>query len=264
MRKYTKIISLISLLAMLIALNPVLAKDNKTQNPLPEQAGVYDVPNHPELKVRVFVHRAKPGPTPSPTLTCNIADTDSAAVVGPAGWRLPTNFSYYLNTSSVPSSVGGGNWAIITQNSFNAWTSWSTGHTATYLGTTSINRAVRDNKNIISWGRASNSALAITYTWYNQTTSLAVETDTIMNQNYAWRWSNPATWAQPTGYTCAFTSSYDAQDILTHELGHWFGLNDHYTENYANNTMYGYGSQMETKKNTLSGGDVAGLKNIYN
>ncbi len=263
MRKYMKVISLVSLIAMLAALvafNPVLAKD-KADNALPEQDGVYDVPNHPGLKVRVFTHKAKPAPSPSYTLTCGLPDADSSAVIAPAGWKLPSSVDYYLNTSSVPSGVGGGNWLTIANNAFNAWVSQSAGHTVNYLGITSINRASRDNKNILSWGRASVSALAITYTWYDTTTGEAVEIDTIMNQKYVWKWSDPATWAEPA---CAYTNSYDAQNILTHELGHWFGLNDHYTADYANNTMYGYGNKMETKKDTLANGDIAGLQNIYN
>lgn len=269
MRKYVKVISLISLIAifgMLVAFSPVLAKNDKTDNALPEQDGVYDVPNHPELKVRVFVHKVKPAQTPqtpSYSLTCGLADADSFAVVAPAGWKLPLSFGYYLNISSVPAGVGSGNWQTIAQNSFTAWTSLSTGHTANYLGATSVNRAARDYKNILSWGRASNSALAVTYTWYYPSTGQAVETDTIMNQKYAWNWSNPVAWPLVPGETCAFTNSYDAQDILTHELGHWFGLNDHYTSDYANNTMYGYGGQKETKKDTLATGDATGLKNIY-
>jgi len=257
MRKYAKIISLISLVAMLAAFSPALAKNDKSENTLPEQDGVYDVPNHPELKMKVFVHRAKPAPAPQPSdsLTCGLADADSAAVPTPAGWRLPSNFGYYLNTSSVPASVGAAAWQTIAQNAFGAWTSLSTGHSANYAGITSVNRAARDNKNILSWGRVSNSALAITYTWYNTSTGEAVEIDTIMNQKYAWKWSN-----QPN---CAWTISYDAQNILTHELGHWFGLNDHYTADFADNTMYGYGSKMETKKDTLTQGDVMGVQNIY-
>jgi hypothetical protein len=261
MRKYVKVVAFVALFALLSSFGPVLAKDNKDADVLPEQDGVYDVPGHKELKMRVFVHKAKPAPTPAPSLVCGLADADSAAVVGPTGWRLPLNFGYYLNTAAVPSSVGGVNWQTIAQNSFGAWTNVSTGHSAQYLGVTSVNRASRDYRNILSWGRVSNSALAITYTWYNQTTGESMESDTIMNQRYGWKWSNPATWS--SGDVCAFANTYDAQDILTHEIGHWFGLVDHYTAEYADNTMYGYGSPMETKKDTITQGDAAGLLSVY-
>ena len=59
-------------------------------------------------------------------------------------------------------------------------------------------------------------------------------------------------------------NAYDAQEILTHELGHWMGLGDMYdAANYQNATMYGYGSKAEVKKDTLSTGDISGIGVIY-
>lgn len=261
MRKYIKIVSLVSLVAMLLALQPVFAKNDKSGDALPEQDGIYDVPKHPELKVRVFVHNSKPGkPTPPAPACVPVQDPDSEFVTAAADWHLPQDFTYYLNTSSVPSSVKGSNLETIAENAFGAWLSplgWGTNH---YLGITSVNKAAYDKQNIITWGRTSASALGVTYIWYNQFSGEAVEIDTVMNSRYAWTWSDPESW---TNGMCAFKNSYDAQDILTHELGHWFGLDDEYGAEYADNTMYGYGSQMETKKDTLSWGDVAGLQNIY-
>ena len=77
-----------------------------------------------------------------------------------------------------------------------------------------------------------------------------------MNKAYVWTWSGGTT-------DCAYTESYDAQNILTHEIGHWFGLDDEYTDEYIENTMYGYGSKWEVKKNTLTTGDINGLQAIY-
>jgi hypothetical protein len=41
------------------------------------------------------------------------------------------------------------------------------------------------------------------------------------------------------------------------------GLKDHYTADYADNTMYGYGSLGETKKDTLTTGDINGVLAKY-
>ena len=121
---------------------------------------------------------------------------------------------------------------------------------------TNVNRARYDGQNIIAWGRTNGSALAVTYTWFNQATGYVAEVDTIMNQKFSWFWN-------ATNNTCTEQNSYDAQNILTHELGHWMGLDDTYDSTYVNNTMYGYGSKGETKKDTLTTGDVSGVNAIY-
>lgn len=264
--------------------------DKEEYSTIPEEDGIYDVPGHPELKVKVFVHKARgakkprptprptpspsstpiptptatPVPTPSPTSTpaptpaCGLSDIDSTAPVGAAGWHLPTaSWSYKINTASVPSSVGSGNLATIAARSFGVWSAAS-GISFNQTGMTTANRANFDGQNIIAWGNTSASALAVTYTTYYTVSREVVDVDTIMNQMYPWSWAD-----QQTNLNCAYTNSYDAQDILTHELGHWMGLNDHYTTDYANNTMYGYGSTGEVFKDTLTTGDIAGINSIY-
>ena len=76
---------------------------------------------------------------------------------------------------------------------------------------------------------------------------------------FNWAWSD-----QTTNSNCAYSGIYDAQNILTHETGHWMGLDDTYTDEFTNNTMYGYGNTGEVKKDTLSSGDVNGVNSIYN
>ena len=111
-------------------------------------------------------------------------------------------------------------------------------------------------KNIISWGRTSGSALGVTYIRYFSSSGLAVDVDTIMNKKFLWRWANSS--------SCAYPDSYDAENILNHELGHWIGLNDEYSvANFQHATMYGSGAKGEVKKNTLSTGDASGASAIY-
>lgn len=257
-KKLFAIFAVVLIIVLGLSLSPSLAKNDKDGD-IPEQDGIYNVPGHPDMKVRVFVFKekpAKPGkPSPIPTLYCPLDDPNSLALVGPTGWELPDNWTYYINPSSVPSSVGGANLAEITVKSFKVWTDVS--HTSLiYGGTTSIYQKGYDGKSIIAWGRTSGSALAVTYTWYYPSTGMVAEVDTIMNLKFVWMWSGGTT-------ECAYTNSYDAQNILTHELGHWFGLNDYYAADYKEATMYGYGSKMETKKNTLTTGDIDGVEAIY-
>lgn len=260
-------IALITILVLVagLSLSPALAKNDKDSGDdeqiIPEQDGIYDVPGHSELKLKVIVHNAKdkPGTAVSPALTCNLSDSDSAAIVDPAGWHLPSVWTYNLNPSSVPSSVGSAELSTIANLAFGNWSGASKGKVTFKAGQSTTNTRARfDGKNIIVWGTTSNSALAVTYIWYYPSTGLAAEVDTIMNQRVAWSWTN-----QAISPNCANSNSYDSQDILTHELGHWMGLNDEYTNVYTNNTMYGYGSKGEVKKDTLTTGDISGILNIY-
>ncbi|MDP3975222.1 MAG: hypothetical protein Q8P88_02985 [Candidatus Jorgensenbacteria bacterium] len=248
---------------------------------LPEQAGNYSVPGNPHLKLRVFVYHGKPDnpgkpdgkgnpkpPPPPPSEVCEptvSADPDSNAVVNGAGWTLPSAWTYHLNVGSVPGSVGSANLATIAGNSFAAWLSAdpSVGQVVDVVrgSDTSMNRAQLDGENIVVWGRTSGSALAVSYVWYNTITHQAVEVDTIMNKKFSWEWSDPNTW--PAGQTCAYEGAYDAQNIMVHEFGHTFGLDDEYASAYTHNTMYGYGATSETKKDTLTSGDRVGVGVLY-
>ena len=261
MKKLFAIFVIVLIIVSGLSLTSVFAKNNKN-NDIPEQDGIYDVPGHPEMKVRVFVHKekpAKPGkPQPlTPTLTCGLDDFDSFAFVNNEAWHLPSTWTYNLNPNSVPGLVGGSNLFTIAENGFNVWENAINSSVDVVRGAdTTITRKALDGINIIAWGKASLGALGVTYIWYYPATGEVAELDTIMNKAYVWTWSGGTT-------DCAYTESYDAQNILTHEIGHWFGLDDHYTDAYRENTMYGYGSKMETKKNTLTTGDINGLQAIY-
>ncbi len=222
----------------------------------PEVSGIYSVPERSDLLARVFVHSHRPQAATQPVLVCD--DLDSTATVSGTGVRLPSgNWTYQLNLS-VPSSIGSVNLPTIATNAFTAIASPQAQVKFVRSQNTSVNRSRLDGKNIIAWGKTSPSALGVTYYWYYPSTGLIAETDTIMNTRFSWSWTNPSV------YACSQNAStYDAQDILTHELGHWLGLNDEYTSEFVDHTMYGYGSTGELKKNTLTTGDKYGLKAIY-
>jgi hypothetical protein len=261
MNKKVFFIAIVAILALAIGAGQVFAKNDKNADDewvAPEQDGTYDVPGHPGLKVRVFVHREKPAkPGPVSNLQCGLSDPDSSAPVAGAGWIIPDGTWKYRINPSAPSTISP-NLDAIVSNSFAAWMNTTdlknSGVNLQSGGTTSTNRAVYDGQNIIAWGRASASALGVTYIWYQG--GVAKELDTIMNNKFTWNWSGGST-------ACAYANVYDAQNILTHELGHWFGLDDHYTCDYADNTMYGYGSKGEVKKDTLTKGDISGINAIY-
>jgi hypothetical protein len=148
---------------------------NKPENlPLPEKPGIYEVPGRPELKLRVFIHPEKPQkpgkPTPTnPPYTCNEDDPNSSLLVNPAGWKLPSSWTYKINYLSVPSTIGKDNIERIVNNAFNEWLNAISYKVNVFNGgSTNISQAKLDNQNIISWGSAPASALAISYIWYNK------------------------------------------------------------------------------------------------
>ncbi len=256
---FVRLISLfLSCLLFLGALSfPVYAREDVGSNDsgIPEVDGDYRDPHDARVRVRVFVHKAKTD-TALGLTACD--DPDSTTTVGWAGWKLPAgNWTYRLNPSSVPSSVGASNLAIMADSGFNAWEAAQNKVNFVAGPATTKTRSSYDGQNIIAWGRTSGSALGVTYVRYYTATRLVVDVDTIMNKKFAWSWNGGL------ASTCGDPNTYDAQNILTHEQGHWLGLDDFYTADFVNNTMYGYGSKGETKKITLTSGDIAGAAAIY-
>lgn len=235
------------------------APDTSGAFEIPEKDGTYDEPGRPGVKVRVFVHKeAKPRirQLPAPSLVCGLADDDSSAVVAAAGWKLPSSWTYNLNPASAPLSVGPSNFSTIAANSFADWTGAVAGRVTVGRGAnTSKVRSAYDGQNIVAWGNAAAGTLGVTYIRYLSSSGLVVDVDTILNKKYPWSWANST--------TCADPNYYDAENILTHEIGHWFGLDDEYSADFVDATMFGYGRLGEVKKNTLTSGDIAGAVAIY-
>lgn len=55
----------------------------------------------------------------------------------------------------------------------------------------------------------------------------------------------------------------DLENIATHELGHSVGLDDLYSAECSQQTMYGYADYGETIKRSLEAGDIAGVQALY-
>ncbi len=96
--------------------------------------------------------------------------------------------------------------------------------------------------------------IAVTYIWGifggRPSNRELVEWDQIYNTYYQWSDSGQ-------------TGMMDFENIATHELGHSVGLGDLYTSDCSEETMYGYASYGETKKQTLELGDITGIKALY-
>lgn len=257
---------LLGFLTLLLVVVPsAMAKgrgeESESSGDVPEVEGDYPDPRNKDVRVRVFVHgqKDKERDAHRSTTILSCTNPDAVTMVSAAGWHLSGSTTYRLNVSSVPSSIGSGNLPTIVNNSFSAWAASVPGKVSFSRGPdTTVARSTLDWQNIVAWGRTNGNALGVTYIRYYTATKVVADVDTIINQKFQWRWTDPSTNA------CSlYADAYDAQDILTHEIGHWMGLNDEYSTIFADHTMYGYGAKGELKKNTLTTGDVLGALAIY-
>lgn len=95
------------------------------------------------------------------------------------------------------------------------------------------------------------NAIAVTIVWYNSFTKTLLEWDQVYDDvTFDWSASGEA-------------GKMDFDNIATHELGHAVGLADLYRGSCAEETMYGYAAEGETKKRTLNVGDITGTNLLY-
>jgi hypothetical protein len=115
-----------------------------------------------------------------------------------------------------------------------------------------------DYKNVITWRRLKPEIVAVATIWYYSATGEIVDADIKLNWGYKWGIDLDD---EGTEYT--LTDAFDIQNIVTHEAGHWSGLDDIYDTTYWAMTMYGYTGYGETIKISLEPGDIAGVQAVY-
>jgi hypothetical protein len=139
--------------------------------------------------------------------------------------------------------------AKVVTTSTNTWDEETSARVFFYKGETSATAGVRDGNNVVDWGQYSNNGvIAVTMIW--SIGNRIVETDLRMNTHYSWSLT-------------AEKEKMDIQSILTHEFGHWAGLNDLYKNKDYWLTMYGYANNGQDWKQTLGQGDINGLIAVY-
>ncbi len=158
-----------------------------------------------------------------------------------------TTINYYINPKN---KYGFSTTAVVDAITISAetWDTETAFQVFSYEGTTSRAAGKRDGYNVVSWGSYRRGVIAVTYIWYSGTKM--IETDCRMNTYYKWSLSGQA-------------GKMDVQNIMTHEFGHWCGLDDLYDDADYWLTMYGYANFAETYKQTLGLGDINGLEAIY-
>jgi len=138
---------------------------------------------------------------------------------------------------------------------FSAWVVQSQADvTVTYSGRTASTVQARDLVNNVFFRPTANpdspNALASTYCWSNSTTGLISDCDVVIWDGYVRYFSS----------TTACTSGAFLLDVLTHEFGHFAGLN-HST--VAGATMTPGYSGCSTTQRTLEPDDIAGIEVLY-
>lgn len=251
LNKFISLFSVIVLLLVIIGLAGTQAVANQDQN------------QNKDIRMKVFVHypksdfdgdksNGKTGPV------CQLTTNDQINNYGLTGWQIPAgSIQYHVNYRTMPANLTSANTTIALGESFGTWDEQENVLTFVEGASSPIARYGLDGVNLVAWGTVPNNAIAVTYTWYYANTGQRVESDTIMNKRLSWSWS-------PYTTDCAgITGKYDVQNIMTHEIGHWLGLNDLYDQASKDLTMYGYGVTRELKKDTLGLGDILGVEALY-
>ncbi len=113
-----------------------------------------------------------------------------------------------------------------------------------------------DDQNEVYFGSITDSnAIAVTTVWGvfggPAKNRVLVEWDMVFDEaDYDWSQSGEA-------------GKMDFENIATHELGHAVGLADLYNSGCIDETMYGYADLGQTNKQSLNGGDITGIKQLY-
>jgi hypothetical protein len=139
----------------------------------------------------------------------------------------------------------------VVQAATSTWDDNTNADVFAYKGETSLAAGTMDGKNVVDWGPYNNNGvIAVTMIWSQG--GRIVETDLRMNTYYTWTIS-----------ANGVSGTMDMQSILTHEFGHWAGLDDLYKNRDYWLTMYGYADYGQAGKQTLGQGDINGLWAVY-
>lgn len=155
----------------------------------------------------------------------------------------------------------------IVQNSFQTWENVNGSYIAfSFQGLTSTteigtpcpdNSICPDNINLLVWKKNwsyENNVIGLTTNWYYPETGKMIEADIEFNlRDYMW-----TIVVSPSN--CPDSRTVDLQNIITHEIGHFIGL-DH--SSVQDSTMYYASPPCEISKRDLSDDDMDGVIFLY-
>lgn len=196
-----------------------------------------------------FVHYAKPDSPPGKDKPTKPSKDACYKLLGVKWKALPA--SYVIN----PANPDGLTEEFVTSAIMTGAEAWDD-VTSAELISGGIDYAaqygVQDYVNAVVFGAYPEpNAIAVTSIWFTRRGKQIVEFDMIFNTNFAW------------GDGEAVPSLMDLQNIATHEFGHGVGMDDIYTSECSEVTMYGYSNYGDIIKRTLEQSDITGLQSMY-
>jgi len=205
----------------------------------------------PAGSVDFFVHYVRP------VAACTSPGADDGAY-GFTGYKLKSALTYQVNQKSFPSYLNAAEVQAAIQSAFATWDGATGASLFTNGGTTTNKIGFQDGVNAVGFRSVGGGTLALTYGWVDRKTKLIKEIDIALATNFNW-----ATNGGASGDCGGAAGAVDVLNIITHEVGHSFGLADLTAASANAQTMYGYAAYRELFKRDLASGDVAGVRALY-
>lgn len=199
------------------------------------------------LWVFVFPARVKKPPTTCPADLCTDGDQNKKALLG---FTLPpTGLTFNINDASIPIDKLAATSAI--EGSFTTWeTAVVNASLFTVNPTGGKSSPAEDGNNTVGWVNiVPTGTLAAAWIW----TTNGIVTDADIFYNLFHKWG-----VLPS---CNAEGVFDVGNVCTHEVGHVVGL-AHVKDDCAMATMFPSASKGETKKQTLTTGDINGASAV--
>jgi len=258
--------------AMLIPASDRAKEQSKAdKSPVIERVGDHLVLTPPGLEKKVFIHYAKP-PCNNDGV-CDAGENKSCSdckrggeepksscygFIGrgvewkelPQGYVIDPDNPFGLSESFVVSAISAGaeEWDAHTG------TSLFSGYTVDYAA--SWDDDAPDGRNELLFGDYPEPGvigIAVTWGYFSgpPKNRRIIEFDVLFDTDFEW------------GNADTDPNVMDLQNIAVHEIGHGLGLDDLYENSCAEETMYGYSTEGETKKRSLEAGDITGIQKLY-
>jgi len=167
-----------------------------------------------------------------------------------AHWpSMPIN---YFISQKGSDQINNGSEFLAVHAAFQTWANVPTANVrVNYMGPAVITAGGSDSVNLVSFSDTtfpwSSGTLAVTLSYFSSSTGITNEADILFNPNQPWS-------------TSGESGRYDIQSILTHEIGHFLGL-DH--SGMVSSVMSPFGSPTQVDQRTLQYDDIAGISEIY-